>query len=270
MRRALAAPQRVHVLHHRRDRSVVTERWRVLADLLDRRRQLAQHLGVRRPGGVAVAHRGPQPVEEPLHAADPRIAEVAPFLERAEEHQVGTERIRAPLLDVLVGVHDVALRLGHLRAVTDDQSVGAELRERLLELEQSLVVEYHRDEARVEQVQHGVLISADVRRHRQPLLGDRLVERDVGARYARIAQEVPRAVEEGVAHVGLAARLLPAGGARNAIPLLVARERRDTRVVGLEIGDVGQHHRQLRFRHRHRAAGVAVDDRDRRAPIALT
>ncbi len=36
-----------------------------------------------------------------------------------------------------------------------------------------------------------------------------------------------------------------------------------------EIDILRQDHRQLRIRHRHRAAGLAMDDRDRAAPVAL-
>jgi hypothetical protein len=42
------------------------------------------------------------------------------------------------------------------------------------------------------------------------------------------------------------------------------------RIAGLVEGDIiGQLHRQVLGRHRHDAAGLAVDDRDRAAPIAL-
>ena len=37
----------------------------------------------------------------------------------------------------------------------------------------------------------------------------------------------------------------------------------------VEADVLGQHHRQLVARHADRAAGIAMDDRDRRAPIAL-
>jgi chaperonin cofactor prefoldin len=67
---------------------------------------------------------------------------------------------------------DVALALAHLRALADDEPVGAEAGERLVEREQPRVVQHHRHEARVEQVQHRVLVAADVAVHRQPLAGE--------------------------------------------------------------------------------------------------
>ena len=82
-----------------------------------------------------------------------------------------------------------------------------------------------------------------------------------------VAEPVPARVDEGVHRVGLApgrAAALGAGGV-------------DERRVGLErvlaaagvVDRVGQPHRQLVERDRHDAVRVAVDDRDRRAPVAL-
>ena len=187
--------------------------------------QLAEHFLVRRAGRRRIAHGGPEAVEEAPHAADPRVAEVAPLLEGAEEHQVGAEGVGTPLLEVLVGVHHIPLRLRHLGALADDQSVRAEPRERLLEVEQAHVVQHHRDETRVEQMQHRVLIPADIGGDGEPPLRRRRVERNIRARHARIAQEVPRAVEERVADVGLAPRGRTARGAGRPVPRLVPRER---------------------------------------------
>ena len=148
--------------------------------------------------------------------------------------------------------------------------MGAEAGERLLEVDVPGVLQHHRHEARVEQVQHGVLVAADVARDWQPAPRERGVERHVLALGAGIAQEVPCAIEEGVTHIGLAARRGAALWTRRVIPLLVARERAHARVVRPEVVDLGQEHRQLRLGHGHGAARIAVDDRDRRAPVALT
>ncbi len=130
-------------------------------------------------------------------------------------------------------------------------------------------MQHHGDEARVEQVQHRVLVAADVARDRQPLLRALEVERPVRQLAARVAQEIPRRVEEGVGHIRLAPPLFAAGRAGDEVPLGMAGQRRDARVIGTEVVDGRQHHRQVRFGHRHRAAVVAVDDRDRRPPIPL-
>ena len=166
-----------------------------------------------------------------------RVAEIAALLERAQEHQVHPEGVGAPAGDVLVGDDDVAARLGHLGAVLHDQAVRPELPERLVEVDVPQLVQHHRDEPGVQQVQHGVLVAADVGRHREPLPRPRRIERPVVELGARVAQEVPRRVEEGVAHVGLAAAPLAAHGARRVVPLAVPGERGDAGVVGPEVLD---------------------------------
>src|SRR5438874_12565049 len=49
----------------------------------------------------------------------------------------------------------------------------------------------------------------------------------------------------------------------------MARERAHTRVVGPEVVDERQHDRQILLGNGYDAACVAVDDRNRRTPIAL-
>ena len=101
----------------------------------------------------------------------------------------------------------------------------AEPRERLLEVEVARFVQHHGDEARVEQVQDRVLVATDVRRHRQPFFRDGLLERHIVTTDARVAQEIPGVVEEVVRDVGLAATRLAAFRTRDAVPLLMARQR---------------------------------------------
>ena len=59
----------------------------------------------------------------------------------------------------------------------------------------------------------------------------------------------------------------PQRRARDVHPVLGLRERR--LALRLEVLDVGQQHGQLVVRHRDDPADVAVDDRDRAAPVAL-
>ncbi len=81
------------------------------------------------------------------------------------------------------------------------------------------------------------------------------------------AQEVPRRVDEGVHRLDLAPAIVAADRARRAHPLLGACERCDS--LGLVVLDVRQQDRQLVLRHGDGAVLVAVDDRDRAAPVAL-
>ena len=81
-----------------------------------------------------------------------------------------------------------------------------------------------------------------------------------------VAHVVPGAVDEGVHRVGLAPRRLAAGWAGAAQERLVLRQRAAA-AIGHQV--LGQDHRQIGLGHRDHAAGLAVDQRDRRAPVAL-
>src|SRR2546427_106777 len=211
----------------------------------------------------------PHLVEEPTDPHDSRLPEVPPFLERSQEHQVHAERVRAPLPNVGVGDHHVTPRLGHLRAVLHDEPVRPELGERLFEVDVPELPQHHRDEARVQEVQHGVLVAADVGGDRQPRLRAPGVERPVGEFGRGIPQEVPRGVEERVGDVRLPAARPAAPWARHVVPLLVPGERTDAGVVRPEVLDDREHDGEVALRHAHRPARLAVDDRNRRSPIAL-
>src|SRR6185312_2565136 len=80
------------------------------------------------------------------------------------------------------------------------------------------------------------------------------------------ADEVPAGIDEGVERVGLALGLAATGRAGRAPPGRVAQQR----VARLVEGDVvRQHDRQLIGGYGLRPAGLAIDDRDRAAPVAL-
>ena len=83
---------------------------------------------------------------------------------------------------------------------------------------------------------------------------------------AAVAHVVPGGIDERVHRVRLAPRGLAAlrALAREEALVLVQRI---AAAIRHEI--FGQHDRQVLLRHGHRAAVVAVDDRDRRAPVAL-
>ncbi len=146
-----------------------------------------------------------------------------------------------------------------------DHALGEQAGERLLQLEIAAAGQRPHEEARIEQMQHGMLDPADILVDRQPVVGRRPLERL--ARLGRAeAGEVPAALEEGVEGVGLALGGPAASRTSDVLP---------GRVTGQRIAGAGQldilrqGHRQLGARHRHDAAALAVDDRDRAAPVAL-
>ncbi len=125
--------------------------------------------------------------------------------------------------------------------------------------------ELHRpgEEARIEQMQDRVLDAADILVDRQPVVDRRGIHRVLAAGIGE-AREIPRGIDEGVEGVGLAPRRLAAGRAVHVLPGRMAVKR----IARLVEGDVvGQQHRQVGGRHN--AAAVAMDDRNRAAPVAL-
>ncbi len=78
--------------------------------------------------------------------------------------------------------------------------------------------------------------------------------------------EVPTRIDEGVERVGLALGGAAALGTGDVLPGRMAVER-VARLVEIDI--LGQLDRQVLFRHRHDAALLAMDRRDRTAPVAL-
>ena len=163
--RAPAGAQRVQVVHRGGDRRVVAQRLEVLRDLFDPGVQRPLHAGIvesRAPRLGRGRHAVPHLLQEALRSGQTAVAEIPAPLEGAEEHQVHAERVRAEPRDVFVRQDHVAARLRDLRAVPDEQAVLAEAVVRLLELEVPEIVQHHCEEARVEEVEDGVLLAADV------------------------------------------------------------------------------------------------------------
>ena len=205
-----------------------------------------------------------------MRADDALVAIVTALFERAEEHQVHPHGIGAVLLDQRIRHDDVAAALRHLRAFIDDQTVRAELRERLFEVDEAEILQRHRDEARIHQVQHGVLVAADVRVHRQPLARDVGIEGDVvaigcsdnagnttrcrGTYRRRRSRGAP-----GPPHTGQVVSYHSRTRASGLMP----------ESSGLKSSTRGRTTGKIRFRHRHGAMCLAINDRDRRTPVAL-
>ena len=188
--------QPVPALHQRRDRGVELQPLDVGADARDGPVDDA-HVGRAVAGLVLFGEQPPGALGEPHDAGESRIAEVAAHLPVAAEQEVHPQVVGAVARDVLVGVDDVAAALGHLRALLHQQAVEQQVREWLGE-RQAEVVERHRREARVQVVAADVLAAARVevdRKHPARAVGIPRRAVDVGR---RIAQEVPRRVQERV------------------------------------------------------------------------
>ena len=182
--------------------------WCTSALLLARRRRVGERRRVAAVVGVGAGDEPPHAVQEPVRALDAARVPRLHLLERAQEHLVEPERVGAVPRDDLVGVHDVAAALAHLVGARLDRDVGLvaqhepvallldellgdalavhrelelaqdhalvhELDERLGRRDDAGVVEHLVPEARVEEVQHGVLGAADVEIDGQPVLLER-------------------------------------------------------------------------------------------------
>ena len=146
-----------------------------------------------------------------------------------------------------------------------DHALREQALERLGDADLADMGERPRPEAGVEQVKDRMLDPADILADRQPALGLGAVERLI-VRLAGEADEIPARIHEGIERVRLAQRRLAALGAVDMLPRRVAVER----IAGdVETDILGQHDRQLVLRNRHNAAVGAMDERDRRAPVAL-
>ena len=149
----------------------------------------------------------------------------------------------------------------------DDHALGQQVGEGFAEVaDQADVAHQLGEEARIQQVQDGVLDAADVLVEPPAPVGDALVDHGRGVVRAGVAHEVPGRLDEGVHGVGFAPGV---AAALRAVALVELGHLRQRRAGAGDLDVLGQHDRQLVVRHRHVAAGLAVDDRDRAAPVAL-
>ena len=199
-----------------------------------------------------------------MPAGAPRAA----LVPGAHEHQVQPDRVGAVARDQRVGVLDVAAALAHPLAVgAQDLALVEQPVERLALVHQPQVAHRLGEEPAVQQVHHGVLGAARVLVHGGPVLDEVHVHRALGVVRREVAEPVPGRVDERVHRVRLAPRGRAALRAVDGQEVHVAGERV---VAGAAVvHGLGQQDRQVGLGHRHRAAGRAVDDRDRRAPVAL-
>ena len=112
---------------------------------------------------LLVHEQAPHPAQETINALDAFGAPGLHHLQRPHEHLVEAEGVGAILGENIVGVDDVAARLGHFLAVfAEDQALVDELEEWLRRGDVAEVEEHLVPEAGVEEVQDGVLGAADV------------------------------------------------------------------------------------------------------------
>ena len=143
--------------------------------------------------------------------------------------------------------------------------MGHEAPEGFIDREISAFLERAREEARIEQMQYRMLDAADIFIDRQKMIDACFVKCLFAVRRAE-ARKIPGGFKERVERVGFTRGGFAASGAGDVLPGGVMRKR----VAGcVERHIFGQRDGQVFFRHRHRAAGIAIDDGNRAAPVAL-
>src|SRR5690625_231750 len=115
-----------------------------------------------------------------------------------------------------------------------------------------------------------MLFASYIHIDREPLLRELLVEglRVVVCRW--VAEEVPGAIEEGIGDIGLPPSLSSTLGAGHPVPLLDPGEGADPTLIGPIILDIREDDGKVLLGDWYGSAFIAVDDRDRRAPVPLS
>ena len=172
------------------------------------------------------------------------------------------------LLGALVGAAGVN--------VVEHHALREQLGKGLVNADQANVTHHLGPKAGVEQMQYRVLNTANVLVHAaaaglatgvtHPISRARAHHLLSVGRVA-VAHVIPTRIDKGVHGVGLAPRSSPANRAGDASMKTFVLVQRVARAVGNAVQR--QHHGQVFFRHRHRTMLGAVDDRNRRAPVAL-
>ncbi len=159
----------------------------------------------------------------------------------------------------------ICLRILLEKRPVRDHALGEQSGERLVDAEMAGLFHRPGEETRIQKVQNRVLDPADILIDGEPVIDRRARYGDARARRAK-AGEVPRRIDEGVERIGVAPRRMAAGGAIDVLPGRVVIERISRPLEGHVRWQL---YRQIAVGHRHDAARIAVDHRNRAAPITL-
>ncbi len=163
-----------------------------------------------------------------------------------------------PGLAAVVGLPVVGL--------VEHHALREQVGEGLIEGDQAQVAHDLGPEARIEQMENGMLNAPDVLVHRHPV-GHAFIDHGLAGIRAAVAHVVPTRVDEGVHGVGLAPRLGPACGAGHLEEGLAGLQ---GVAAAIRHKVIWQHHGQVCLGHWYLAAVGAVNDGNGCAPVALT
>src|SRR5262249_46971948 len=149
----------------------------------------------------------------------------------------------------------------------DHHALREQALRRLVISDEADIAHHFGEEARVDQVQDGVLDAAYILIDREPI-GDLLrIERHAVVARVTVPIEIPRRIDERVHGICLATGRAFASRTRDIYKFRHVLERRAARTGDLHVR--GQHDRQILVTHWHHTALRTVNDRNRRTPITL-
>src|SRR5699024_6547334 len=196
-------------------------------------------------GRPCLAHDTEGPVQELLRGDHGHVGPVHVVLGRTGEQHGQANRVDTVGIDLLTQVHPVAQRLGHRPSPVDDLALAGQSAEGFGEVQHAHVVQNLGEEPGVQQVQGGVLLTADVVVDRSPLV--HLLDVEGGGVQVRraVAPGVPGRVHEGVHGVGVTFGRATAGRTVDLHPVLGRGQGGHT--LGCQFGTLhlGQGDRQL-------------------------
>ena len=261
----------VHQSHHGSDGRVVLHLFIVFGNLLHGFVHQAVQLGriafLRRDDFLQPPHTIQEAAASLGTVGGPRNG----LIKGTHEHFVQAESVCTDFINDVVRVDHVAPGLGHLLPVfAQNHAMAGTLLVRFRAGHHANIVEEQVPEPAVEQVQGGMLHTAVVPVHRQPILHGFLTCNGMVIVRIRVADEIPAGacpLRHGICFTlgGTAA-----AGAGGVHPLRHGGQRAFAVIRRLIVFHVGQQHRQLIFRHGHHAALVAVNHGDGFAPVPLT
>ena len=222
---------------------------------------------------LLVDEHPPHTAEKTVHALDAFRVPRLHHLERPHEHLVQAECVRAKLDENVVRIDGIAARLGHLLAVlAKDQSLVDEFVKRLGRRHLAKVEQHLVPKARVQQMQHRVLRSANIQidprcgivaSRTHPVALRFVADKAVVVLRVEIAQIVPATA--GPLRHGVGLSLLAVTG---LAPFLGAGQGRVAGAGRLEIGEIRRREWQVAFAQA-KVAALIPNDRKRLAPVAL-
>ena len=182
----------VHKAHHRGDRRVELHALDVLRNLFDAGVEARAQLGVRVALALDHVRKPPYAIQELPAALRSLGIPRDRLVERAHEHDVQAERVRAVDRDVIVRIDHVAARFRHFLAVrAEHHAVARPLHVRFGRRDKAAVIQELMPEARVEQVQRCVLHAAVVPIYGQPVFQFVIVRKRLVVVRVALAQEIP-------------------------------------------------------------------------------